>query len=836
LFGLRAAFAQAPPTPETFLGYRLGEQFTPHHRMVQYFEAVAAQAPDRCKLIPYGQTYESRPLLVMAVASPENLRRLDEIRTNNLRLAGLADGTPTGSQPAIVWLSYNVHGNEAVSSEAVMQVLYDLANPANAETQNWLKNTVVLLDPCLNPDGHERYVQWYRQVANQPYQPLPFAREHYEPWPGGRYNHYLFDLNRDWAWQTQQETRQRLALYNQWLPHLHADFHEMGPESPYFFAPSAKPYHEGLTAWQRQFQDRIGEANRKRFDKNYWLYYTRERFDLFYPSFGDTWPSFNGAIGMTYEQGGSGRAGLGILTTEGDTLTLTERIEHHVAASWASIEAVATRPDEVVREFRKYFDDSRNNPGGPYKSFLIKTKGQDGKARHLTELLDRNGIRYGYASKGGSVKGFSYTTGKTETANVDDNDLVISAYQPKSALLRVMFDPNPKLEDTLTYDLTSWAVPYAYGLPAYALPNRYTGGVSATPVKTAAAPAAVAKPYAYLAEWKDLRDVRFLAALLRKKIKLRNAETPFEIGGKQYAAGTLLITRTGNEPLGDAFDKTVTEQATALGVTLTPVATGFVDKGSDFGSDFVHFVKPPRIGLVTGPSISTDGFGSAWHFFEQEINYPVAVIEASRLASTPLQQLDVLILPAGMYGSILTERTANRLKDWVQEGGRLIALEEATETLADKADLDWKAKPEDKGTAKKATSPTDTLKTYAEREREDLTRLVQGSVYRVTLDKTHPLAFGYDGTYYALLRNNTTFELLKKGWNVGYLTAGSYVAGHVGHRLKPKLQNAAVFGVQELGRGQVIFMAENPLFRSFWQHGKLLFGNAVFLVGQAGIN
>jgi len=828
--------AQHIPTPAAFLGYQLGEQFTTHDRIVRYFETVAAQAADRCKLIPYGQTYEGRPLLVMAVASPENLKRLEEIRTNNLKITGLLPGTAEAAQPAIVWLSYNVHGNEAVSSEAVMQVLYELVDPNNAEAQSWLKNVVVLLDPCLNPDGHERYVQWYKQVANQPYQPSPYAREHYEPWPSGRFNHYLFDLNRDWAWQTQQETQQRVALYNAWMPHLHADFHEMGPESPYYFAPSAKPYHEGLTPWQRQFQQRIGEANRKYFDKNYWLYYTRERFDLLYPSFGDTWPSFNGAIGMTYEQGGSGRAGLGILTSEGDTLTLTKRITHHVAASRASIEVVAAQPDEVIKEFRNYFTQARNNPAGAYKSYVIKTTGAEGKIKNLTELFSRNGIRFGYASKGASLNGFNYATGKSESAKIEDNDLIISAYQPKSALVRVLFDPSPVLEDTLTYDLTSWAIPYAYGITAYGLKARFPeNNISAQPkTPTPAATASViAKPYAYLSAWKDLRDVQFLAALLKQKIKLRNAETSFEMNGKSYAPGTLVITRTGNEAMGDAFDRIVAEQAKAFGVTLTPVATGFVDKGSDFGSDFVHFIKAPRIALVSGNTISIDGFSSAWHFFEQQIGYPVTVLDVSRLNVTPLQHFDVLILPSGSYSGVWNDRMTARLKDWIQEGGRVIALEYAAEVLGEKSDFEWNKKADEKATPRKVDSPSDTLKTYAQREREQLTGEVQGSVYRVTLDVTHPLAFGYEPTYYALLRNNSTFDLMKKDWNVGYLQSGAYVSGHVGNKIKSKLQNSAIFGVQEIGRGQVIYLAENPLFRAFWQQGKLLFGNALFMVGQA---
>ena len=252
-------------TPEQFLGYKLGAQFTPHAQLLRYVAHITAHTPGRMKLVRYGSTYEKRPLEVVQVASAETFGRLEDVRHNNLRLAGLESGGGKSQEPAVCWLSYNVHGNEAVSSEAVMQVLYDLANPQDQQMQDWLKNTVVIVDPCINPDGHDRYVNWYNRVRSQGANANPDSWEHHEPWPGGRFNHYYFDLNRDWAWQTQQETRQRIALYNQWLPAVHADFHEMGPNNTYYFSPAAKPYHADLTAWQRQFQGVLGDYNKVAF-------------------------------------------------------------------------------------------------------------------------------------------------------------------------------------------------------------------------------------------------------------------------------------------------------------------------------------------------------------------------------------------------------------------------------------------------------------------------------------------------------------------------------------------------------------------------------------------
>jgi hypothetical protein len=296
------ASAQKIQSPAEFLGYELGTQFTYQHRVAEYFKYVAASSKN-VKLIQYGSTNEGRPLMAMFIASDANIGKMEEIRQNNLSLAGLGDNataTATLNAPVIVWLSYNVHGNEPSSIEAAMQTLFDMVDPGNTRTKTWLANTVVVIDPCLNPDGHERYVNFYNSMKGATPDPDPSAREHIEPWPGGRVNHYYFDLNRDWAWQTQKETQARVGLYNSWLPQVHVDFHEQGYNAPYYFAPAAEPFHKDITKWQKEFQTTIGKNNAKYFDQNGWLYFTKEEFDLLYPSYGDTYPIYNGSIGMTY--------------------------------------------------------------------------------------------------------------------------------------------------------------------------------------------------------------------------------------------------------------------------------------------------------------------------------------------------------------------------------------------------------------------------------------------------------------------------------------------------------------------------------------------------------
>ncbi len=827
------SFAQLQ-SPQQFFGFAPGEQMVPTHRLYQYADHAASQVPAKVKVMSYGQTFEKRPLMMVVVSSEENMKNLEQIRTDHLKSIGMLAGQPTSkTRPAVIWMSYNVHGNEATNSAAFPKVLHELL-AGGTVSDKILKNAVIILAPCLNPDGHDRYVNWYNQKIGTSPNANTSAWEHGEPWPGGRYNHYLFDPNRDWAWQTQEIMQQLVAVYHQWMPHVHGDFHEMGPNSPYYFAPSAKPYHEDITPWQREMQDVVGTYNKRYFDRNNWLYYTRERFDLFYPSYGDTWPTYNGAIAMTYEQGGGGIAGLAYeRTEEGDTLRLTDRVAHVAAASIATMEAIADRSAKVVDEFIKFYDRNQNNPLGTYKSYVIKTAGEEGRIKALKELLDKNQIRYGYATDSKSLTGYNYLNQKDEAFKTDAGDLVISAYQPKSNLLKILFETKPKLEDSVTYDITSWCVPLAFGAKTYGVKEKLTPSAQPT---TATQPATgmVNKPYAYLVNWKSAEDAKFLAAILKQKIRVRAAEKPFEIGGKAYAQGTLVITRAGNEQLGDAFDKIIRAEATKLGINLNATEGGGATKGSDFGSDYVFNLKAaPRIGLIAGEGTSMTAVGEVWHFFDQELKYPITLIDPnSRFTSSlPFAKLDVLIIPTSFGANILRESQFPALREWLRGGGKLILLENATSLLADKEGFGLKNKKEDGKKMDKKTS-TDSLKVYGNREREAVSDDTPGSIYRIKLDNSHPLAFGFPDHFFALVNNTYNYDFLKDGWNVGYLKKekDSYVAGFTGKNAKEKLQNALFYGVEEIGRGKVIYMANDPLFRGFWYNGKLLFSNAVFMV------
>jgi hypothetical protein len=820
-------------SPDEFLGYKVGSRYTPHWKIANYFQHVAANASANVKLEQYGQTNEGRPLLLSFISAAENINRLEQIRLNNLRLANLSKDRAAPVEenaPALVWLSYNVHGNETSSSEAAMMTIWALVDPSNTKTKEWLKNTVVIIDPCINPDGRDRYVNWFNSIVGKKMNPSLSAREHREPWPGGRTNHYNFDLNRDWAWQTQIESQQRMKMYNQWMPHVHVDFHEQGVNNPYYFAPAAQPYHEVITQWQRDFQVTIGKNHAKYFDANGWLYFTKEVFDLLYPSYGDTYPVYNGAIGMTYEQGGGPAGGLGALTDEGDTLTLLDRATHHYTTGLSTIEVSSLNASRLVKEFRKFFNDAVSNGVGEYKTYLIKNNEADReRINALTALLDKNGIQYEFAggSSRGTFTGYNYFSGKDDMFTIEGSDLMVHSQQPRSAMVKVLFEPKSKLVDSNTYDITAWSLPYVYGLKTF-------GSKVKLPSSAGTKPAAVTNnvndAYGYVIRWQGLQSVRTLTTLLQQGVKVRFSETPFESNGQQFDRGSLIIIKKGNEKFGNSLISIINQACNANNVKANTITTGFVDKGFDFGSSKIHFLKAPRVALLTGEGVGSNSAGEVWNFFEQSLDYPVTLVNANDFGRISWSDFDVIIMPSGNYRFLNEKSSADQLKDWVNKGGRLVALEGGVGQLS-RTDWAIKSKKTDESSDKKDSYAA--LDIYEERERESLKSNIPGSIFKVQLDNTHPLAFGYPNFYYTLKQDDALYEFIKEGgWNVGVLKKDSQVSGFVGSSVKDKINDALVFGVQDMGGGKIVYLADNLLFRNFWENGKLMFCNAVFIVGQ----
>jgi hypothetical protein len=815
--------AQTLQSPEAFLGYKLGTRFTPHYKIVNYFKYAAQTASANMKLQQYGETYEGRPLYVAFVSSAANMNNLETIRNNNLARTGISSASPsTGSNTALVWLSYNVHGNEASSSEASMQTLYELLSK---HTGDWLINQVVMIDPCLNPDGRDRYVNWYNGSVGVKFNPLPSTREHDEPWPGGRTNHYYFDLNRDWAWQTQTESRERIKLYSQWMPQIHVDFHEQGYNEPYYFAPAAEPFHEVITPWQRNFQVTIGKNHAKYFDQNGWLYFTKERFDLFYPSYGDTWPTYNGAIGMTYEQGGHSAGGLGVINNDGDTLTLVDRVAHHTTTGLSTVEVAAQNVTPLLQAFEKFFTDSRNATGTEYKTYIL-TSDDEAKINGVKKVLLQNNITVTRLNNAAAATGYQYGNGKTENIVLDKYSIAISAYQSKSVLARVLLEPKARLSDSATYDITAWSLPYAHGVKAYATAQRINGEAI---TENNIANAVPQTNYALFVPYASITNAKLLASLLDNGIKVRMNDKPIVYEKRRFERGTLILLKKENA----ARWKTAEDLIKNNGSTVYAIGSGFMDSGPDIGSPDVKIIHPPRVGLLSGDDAGSNAVGEIWHLFDRQLNYPLSIYNAADFNPRSLRNLDVLVLADGNYRFLNEKGNMDELKNWLRAGGHIVAIENAAIQIAS-LDLGVKlkkAEEEGKDDAKKTDVYAD-IKKFENRERDWLPNATPGAIYRVDMDDTHPLAYGYGREYFSLKQNSEVLEFLKEGWNVGVIKTGAKMSGFAGAKATGKIKDGTVMAVQDIGRGAMVYIIDNTMFRSFWENGKLLFFNAVFLVGN----
>jgi len=812
--------AYAIDSPDIFLGYNLGAKFSAHSRVISYFEYVAKSSP-KVQLEVYGKTWEDRPLMVAVVSSLKNMNNLESIRINNLRRTGTENGIPENDGISIVWLSYNVHGNEPGSTETAMKVLYALASADSNKYDAWLENTIVIIDPCLNPDGHERYVTWYDQTAGSRPDPSIESAEHNEPWPGGRLNHYLFDLNRDWIWLTQIETKSRIKLYHNWMPHLHIDFHEQGINNNYYFAPAASPFHEQITPWQLTFQKWVGENNANYFNERGWLFFTEERFDLLYMGFGDTYPSFNGAVGMTYEMPGNTRGGLTVVTRNGDTLTLKDRIDRHFITSMASIEVCSQHADTLIDEFTKYFEI----PAEKKKEYIYLVKNTKHFAlAQMSALLDQHKIRYSYCTTTKEMTGLSYLTGVHEKFIAEENDLIIDTRQPNSKLIKVLFEPNTVLSDSLTYDITAWSLPFAYGLDAYIIEKKPEVHTDMHEAKLNASNRGPV--YAFFVPWEDMGDAKLLSCLLESDIRVRRAGKSIYFQGKTFPAGSLIITRSDNKKLNDRWPDRVIKLISQHNQEVFTVSSTSDIRETNIGSQFHSLIDKPRIALAYGQGTYATQCGEIWYYFDQEIRYPLSRIATEDLMDMDLSKYDVLIFPDGYYMDLMGDSGFDNIEKWVRMGGHLILFKDAVDSFTGK----------DKFSLKKyeVSQDDDTCLTgssvYRNIGRDYLTHTSLGSLLNVHLDNSHPLAYGYSKTYISLHSGSDLYELLRDGWNVGYTgDKVKIVSGFAGYKHKDYLSDKLIFGVEEVGRGKVVYLLDDVLFRGFWNSGKLMIFNALFM-------
>ena len=834
----------AVPTPQSVLGYELGERFTPHHMLMRYLERLAATSP-RIHLDTVAHTFEGREVMMVAVTSEANQRRLDAIRADANRLAdprGASQGdldAVAARTPTIVWLGFTVHGPEASGVEAAIALLYQMAAGQDAETKMVLDSTVLLIDPVQNPDGHERHVQDVMRMRTALGVPTdPQARIHSGTWPGPRTSHYYFDLNRDWYAQSHPETKGRVASMLRWWPHVAVDLHEMSWNSSYFFPPPMAPVNRIVQPNIVRWWDTFAAANAAAFDAHGWSYFRREGYDEFYPGYGDSWPLYTGAVGMTYEQASS--KGGAIRRTDGTILTLQEAARHHYAAAWATVTTSARRRGERVRDYLSYRQTATTDALRSPLRAVIFARDADGRADSLAAKLAESGIAVRRLAGATSLRdATAYGERSRGAATAPAGSYVVDLAQPQGRLARALLEPDAPLDSAFIaeelerrrqgqserfYDMTAWSLPFQYRVRAWGTAT-VPGGLEAVSVTSApAAPARARYGYAFAPGSES--GIRLLAGLLADSVRVWYAPRSFSAGGADFPRGAFVVRVAANDSGVHEKVRARTAEARATVVSLGSAA---VEKGTDLGSNSVFPIQAPRVALLSGAPIYGQSFGYAWYAADQRLHYPTTAIDVDAVASGALSGFDVLVVPSASPSALtraLGEGGTNRVTSWVRGGGVLITIDDATDWLAS----------ERLGLARLRTR-TDSVRADSTTG-APLPAEVPGAMVRAAIDTMSPLTAGmgereipvqyFSDRIYRAPRDVAPGEVV-----VSYAPERRLrLAGYLWPEVPARLAETPYLWTERVGRGRVIGFAGDPNFRDLMRGLLPLFGNAVLLGGS----
>jgi hypothetical protein len=865
-----AKYDLAIPTIQEVLGHDTGMEITPPDQVGDYLQALAKAAPTRTRLVEYARSWENRPLWLMVIGSPERIAKLDEVKRDLQRLAdprGLSQGDAdrlVKELPVVTWLIHGVHGNEISSSDAALFEAYHLlASQGDADIDLVLRDSLVLIDPMQNPDGRARFVFQNLQSRAASADPTPYNAEHDEPWPGGRANHYLFDMNRDWFAQTQPETRGRITIGREYFPHVTVDLHEQSGDANYYFAPPADPVNPHITASQRQGWELFGRANGARFDQRGWAYFVREVFDAFYPGYGDSWPMFNGSIGMTYEQA-SARA-LSFARQDDTVMTYRDGVMRHANAAITTAITAARNREQLVRELLDYRRSAIAEGEKSTSREYILVPGQDpSRAEALARNLATQGIEVRRAEETFTVARREFPVGT----------YIVSQAQPAGRLVRNLLDPQTaqpadfikrqeerrakRLNDQI-YDVTAWNLPMLFDV------DLVTSG-SAVNVRSTNVPMNYQAPLpmqtfaaskvAYLMPWGSAAAA-LAAEALPQGIRMHSVGGTFTLNGREFPLGTAVIRVAGNP--ADLHAR-LSALASKHGAEIVPTDTTYITAGTSLGSNDTAYLKAPRVLLVWDAPTSSLSAGWTRYTLERRYGQPVTIVRAASLARANLANFDVLVLPSGSYGTTINEAVLNRIKDWLRGGGTLITLAEATRwatgsgvgllsttgLLKDgRPDTDAPGAPGAAGApgASGAGASGSGNATPAKPAEFDYDKAIQpdrerpasqpGAILRVRLETDHWLSAGHDGELFSMIEGNRVFAPLKldNGRNVGrWFTKDRLIASGL---IWPEAQDILVqkpyLMHQPLGQGHIIAFAEDANYRAYSEGTMLLFMNAVLL-------
>ncbi|MFA6086539.1 M14 family zinc carboxypeptidase [Mucilaginibacter sp.] len=856
------------PTPEQFLGYPIGSYFTRVEQVYAYFRELA-RVSDRVHVQTIGKTYEQREQVIVTITSPANYNRLEQIRQEHLNQIDPAKPVLSANAPIIINLGYGVHGNETSSTEVSLLTGYYLAASQDAETQKWLNESVIFIDPCLNPDGRDRAANWHNAYHSFPPVADPIDKEHVEGWPAGRTNHYFTDLNRDWLNLVQVESRNRIEFFHQWYPNVQIDFHEQGTSATYYFEPTPKRHESPIVPqFLYDYQTILAKYHAKALDDIGSFYFTKENYDNLSPIYGSTYPKFFGSVAATFEQASS--RGIVQESTNG-LVTFPFTIRNHLATSFSTIRgAVAEKTGlfKVQKDFFKYaLDEGQKNPA---KSYVFG----DSKDINLTQkflgLLLQHRIKVYELSNNFSQQGNTFEKGKA---------YVVPSAQPNFLLVHSLFEENI-LKDSIYYDNTGWSIIHAYGLKYAKVNATVAKAAEVTKVNLLKGEVEGGRSaYAYLLNYSDYNASKALYQLQLKNVLVKTAFKSFTVntssGKRAYGPGSLVIPVVAQSISADSLYKAVQEVAAGTHINILSVNGGFSAEGIDLGSNNIKAVRKPEVALAFGQGVTASEAGQVWFQLNQQLDLPVTKIDLSNFARASLSRYNTLVLPGGNY-STWDNAVIEKIKAWINDGGTLITFQTATAwaiqkglvkeklveaDFANRGGRNETPPPAQQGNTVKADATEQTAVTnrqnnnaavkdttvaskknlqgrldYARQEDVEGSRRINGAIFQADLDITNPIAFGITNRKLYINKNGPTILLpsSNKYATVAQYIARPFVNGYSSKTNILKVANSAAIIAVSSGNGEVVLFADDPTYRGYWLGTNRLFLNAIFFANLLG--
>lgn len=842
------------PTLKKVLGYDWGQQFTSYENMERYLDTLTRAAPNRTRLVRYGESYEHRGLFYLVISSAKNMQQIEEIRAGFARLAdprvtSANEAKQRASElPALVWLACSVHGNELSSTDAALVTAYHLLADQRPETAKLLDQLVVIIDPLQNPDGRQRFINNYRETGGVIPSAEPLATEHAERWPGGRFNHYLFDLNRDWFLHSQQETVAKVRAYLQWHPQIYIDAHEMGHNGTYFFTPPTEPANEFVTAKQKQWFMTLGQQQASWFDRFGFAYTTREVFDAFYPGYGTDWPTAQGAIGVLWEQ--AGVRGLVVNRDDETQLHYRDTVLHHYIGALATLDIAAKRKTDLLRDYYAIRADAVALGRGKnaVQNYFLPVAPRPNRTARLARLLISNGIDVYRTESELELKATDTRHGDAVTCIVPRGSYQVPVAQGGAHLIRLLLDRKADMGKEFVdkqlqrkslhlpaeiYDVTAWSLPLAFDVPCLAtgpapLPKAAWNGKP-----NAEQPKLTKAQVAYLVPPSD-GAIKALAAWLQQGVRVHVNDEEFTLGKQDFPRGTLILKVAENHA---RLHRVVVQAARQYELQVTCADTGFVTRGAHFGGPHVKWVRTPKILLATGDPAQSS-VGDTWYLFDQVLRYPTTRVSFRNLAKIQLADFNVIIIPDGSYSDpiALNEALGTRLMQWTKEGGTLVLLKGAAAwATCDQINI-LPSKRLRKGPApspQKADQPAGppSCKNLSKEADQPFPDTVPGVFLQADTFAQHWLTFACSKTFGVFFRSNVIFAPLnpEKGRNVVTFAARDdlVLSGFCWPETEKLLPDTPYLMYRELGKGHVVGFADDPNYRAMFPSLQRLFINAV---------